>query len=145
MNQDERIDSFLTGIRKLSKLIFKAKSQIVKDFSLKSIHTIILFYLVKKGPLTNASLVRLTLEDKAAVSKALSSLKKSGLVEFSKGYNSQVNLTQNGLEVASIIYDEALDFEKEARKGISEEDANVFLDVLDKYIDNIQGAIKEGQ
>ena len=82
MNEEKRLDDFFTYIRLASKCVFKLKSKAVKNKDLKTIHVEILFYLSYKGPLSATEIVKLTLEDKAAVSKALKVLKEREYINY---------------------------------------------------------------
>lgn len=145
MNEEKRLDDFFTYIRLASKCVFKLKSKAVKKKDLKTIHVEILFYLSYKGPLSATEIVKLTLEDKAAVSKALKVLKEREYINYDNKnkYKEKISLTVSGQILARDIQEEATAALFKARRGISDEDAAVFASTLKKICDNLQAYANE--
>ncbi len=142
MNEDVRLQNFLIEIRQISKLVFLVKNNALKEKGLKQIHTMILFFLYLKGPLTNAELVKLSKEDKAAISKACHLLKNEDLVIFNNGYKEKIMLTEEGKTLAEEIRKDGHLALSEARKGISDEEAKVFVNTLSKIRLNLESYLK---
>lgn len=143
MKEEERLADFFTYIRMLSKLLFRLKSNAVKKLGLKSVHVQCLFYLSYKGNMTFSNLVKLTLEDKASVSKALKILTDKGIVSYHAGYNEEIVLTEEGKKVASEIEKESITALKEARKDIPDEDARIFVSTLKKICMNLKEYVED--
>lgn len=143
MKEEERLSDFFTYIRMLSKLLFRLKSNAVKKLGLKSVHVQCLFYLSYKGNMTFSNLVKLTLEDKASVSKALKILTDKDIVSYHAGYNEEIVLTEEGKKVASEIEKESITALKEARKDIPDEDARIFVSTLKKICMNLREYVED--
>ncbi len=138
-----RLDDFLTYTHLLSKLVFRIKSRAIKDSGLKNIHVIILFYLTYKGPLTFKELVKYTLEDKAAISKALKTLKEKEIILYTQSsYNENIMLTEKGEVIGKEIIFQSHEVLLEARKGIEDEDALIFMKTMKSIIENLEEYIE---
>ncbi len=137
-----RLDDFLTYTHLLSKLVFRIKSKTIKDSGLKNIHVISLFYLTYKGPLTFKELVKCTLEDKAAISKALKTLKEKEIILYTQSsYNENILLTEKGEAIGKEIISQSHEVLLEARKGINDEDALIFMKTMKSIIENLEDYI----
>lgn len=144
MRENERLDEFFTYTRMISRMVTRLRLDAVKEENLKTIHVECLFYLIYKGPLSSAQLVRYTLEDKAAISKALKTLKEKGFVSYKTGYNEKISLLEKGKMLAEQIEEKSFQILKEARDGISDEEAKVFLSVLERICLNLADKFKIG-
>lgn len=100
---------FTYSILRLNKLVQKIKTFEIEKFGLKPIHVMCLYYLNKNPQgLTAKELVELTLEDKAAISRALKIMQESGYAKYSSGgRNAVVVLTDKGKEIAVNISNRA--------------------------------------
>lgn len=78
---------------------------------------------------------------KVAISNALFSMEKSGIIERIKsardGRNKNIKLTQKSLDVFNQMSTIFLKLENEITKGIDENDINIFYEVLEKISKNI--------
>lgn len=136
---NKTFENFTITILKLNKLIQKIKLYEIKDYGLKSIHVMCIYYLDKyKDGITASNLVKLTLEDKAAISRALNLLKKEEYVTYdAKKYNAKIYLTKKGEIIAKYI-------EKKANKAVDEveifekEERNTFYNSLESIYDNLK-------
>ena len=113
MRENERLDEFFTYTRMISRMVTRLRLDAVKEENLKTIHVECLFYLIYKGPLSSAQLVRYTLEDKAAISKALKTLKEKGFVSYKTGYNEKISLLEKGKTLAEQIEERSIQILKE--------------------------------
>ncbi len=139
MNETLRLDDFLTYTHLLSKLVFRIKNKTIKNSGLKNIHVIILFYLTYKGPMTFKELVKSTLEDKAAISKALKTLKEKEIILYSQNsYNEKITLTDKGETIGKEIISQSHEVLLEARKEINDEDALIFMRTMKTIIKNLE-------
>lgn len=141
-NENIRLDDFLTYSHLLSKLVFHIKSQTIKESDLKNIHVMCLFYLEYKGPLTFKEIVKYTLEDKAAISKALKTLKYKKLIAYNNNYNEKIELTEEGDSLGKKILFQSHSALNQARKGISDEQAQIFIDSMKKIIKNLEDFVE---
>lgn len=98
-------ENFTVSILKLNKLVHKIKLYEMEEYGLKAIHVMCVYYLARSEEgLTSKDLVKATLEDKAAISRALSLLCQKGAVTYdSHKYNSVARLTDFGKTVAEGI------------------------------------------
>lgn len=143
-NESLRLDDFLTYTHLLSKMVFLIKSKTIKDSGLKNIHVIILFYLTYKGDMTFKELVKCTLEDKAAISKALKALKEKEIILYSQNnYNEKITLTEKGEEIGKDILSQSHEVLLQARKGIDDKDAFIFMKTMKSIIENLEKYTEE--
>ncbi|MDE6411581.1 MAG: hypothetical protein K2L02_03475 [Clostridia bacterium] len=126
---NERFENFTLCINKLYKLVQKIKLIEMKEFDLKAIHVMCLYTLSVYGAMTASELIKHTLEDKAAISRALKLLSERGFINYgADGYNSLIELTERGEEVAKAIGEKAKravdaaggEFTDEQRKNLYE-------------------------
>lgn len=98
---DKIFEHFTITILKLNKLVQRIKLHESQKHGLKAIHIMCGYYLNEHPEgLTSAELVRLTLEDKAAISRALQSMIQQGYAEKN---GSKTVLTEKGKELAEFI------------------------------------------
>ena len=144
---DNIFENFVISVLKLNRLIQKIKNLEMREYGLKSTHVMCVYYLGKsdKG-LTSGELMRLTLEDKAAISRAVSLLRTKELVACQNGgYNSRIRLTESGKALAEEVFEKiskaveagSADFTEEQRlrfyKSLEEISAN-----LNKYCEKLE-------
>ncbi len=136
---NERFENFTFLILKAGKLIQKIKNIEMKKFGLKAVHVMCIYYLnrVKEG-LTHAELVKATLEDKAAISRALSTLKNKHYISYDeKKYNGLVLLTDEGKKVANVIEKRANNAVNIVGEILTEEERNRFYQSLKSLTENL--------
>ena len=102
---EDLFERFTVSILRLNKLVQRIKIYEIKKFGLKSIHVMCLYYLnCHPEGLTASELVKLTLEDKAAISRALATMREEGYAEYdSATHNADVRLTPKGKQLAEYI------------------------------------------
>lgn len=125
-------ENFTFTILKLNKLIQKIKLVEMEEYGLRAVHVMCIYYLyVSPEGLTSSELVRHTLEDKAAISRSLGTLRERGYVTFdSRKYNSKVQLTAEGGMIAQHIVERAECVVNVTREGLSEEERESFIHAL---------------
>ena len=129
---NRRFENFTFCIIKLYKLVQKIKLIEMKEFGLKGIHVMCIYNLSVHGKMTASELIKLTLEDKAAISRALKLLAQKQLVTYtSDGYNSPVELTELGVSVAEAIEDKAKKAVDAAGGTLSEGQRETFYECLE--------------
>lgn len=98
-------ENFTVTILKLNKLVQKIKNYEMQEYGLKTIHVMCGYYLISHPEgLTASELVKLTLEDKAAISRALKTLQEKGFISYDPNkYNSVIRLTDAGKEFAADV------------------------------------------
>lgn len=102
---DTLFEEFTISILKLNKLVHRIKLYEMEPFGLQAIHVMCLFYIAhSEDGVTAGDLTRQAMEDKAAVSRAISLLKSKGYVRATdQKYNSKLRLTEEGKKVAEFI------------------------------------------
>lgn len=101
---EDRFENFTLTILKLNKLVSKIKLYEMRGYGLKAIHVMCIHCLAGSKGLTAGELAKQTLEDKAAISRALATLKEKGFVEYDAGaYGAEIKLTDGGAKVAEYI------------------------------------------
>lgn len=104
-NMEKIFENFTITILKLNKLVQKIKLFEAQKYDLKAIHIMCAYYL-KEHPegLTSSELVKLTLEDKGAISRALKILQDRNFVKYNQNrHNTPVVLTADGRKFADFI------------------------------------------
>ena len=128
----DRFENFTITVLRLYKLIQKIKLLEMEEYGLRAVHVMCIYYLdLCRDGLTASELVRLTLEDKAAISRALGTLRERGYINYnSRRYNSKIVLTPRGEGIARHVVSRAGSAVAAAGEGLSEEDRNVLYDSL---------------
>ncbi len=133
-------ENFTVAIMKLDKLVKRIKMLEMKKYGLKSVHAMCIYYLGEHpSGLTAGELVRLTLEDKAAISRAVKELSECGLVTCSQcGYNAPITLTERGREMASEFFALAEGAVREVGADFTEEERAAFYRSLGDITENLE-------
>ena len=139
-------ENFTITILKLNKLVNKIKTYEMKEYGLKAVHVMCIYYLNEHPEgLKAADLVKLTLEDKAAISRGLALLRTSGYVIYDPDrYNADIHLTEAGKALAEGItkkYENAVDagsalFSDEEREKFYKS-LQIIAENLKKYYDGL--------
>ncbi len=121
---NNRFENFVISVLRLNKIITKIKLLEMEEYKLRAVHVMCIYYLSEsEDGLTATELARLTLEDKAAISRALGTLRERGYITYdSKKYNSKVQLTDEGKNVAEFINERAENYVDAAGGTLSESD-----------------------
>lgn len=136
---NERFVTFVTGITICYKYIQRIKSAEMAELGLKGPHTMCLFYLHHYDGITAAQLCQLCVEDKAAISRALSTLQKLGyLQQGEKKYRAKLRLTPAGVKVAQRLDELVKEWVDIAAEGVSEEDNAISVRTLDIVANNLR-------
>lgn len=133
-------ENFTITVLKLNKLVQKIKNCEMQEYGLKTIHVMCGYYLnAHPDGLTAAELVKLTLEDKAAISRALKTLKEKGYVDYNPNhYNAVVSLTNDGKQLADFISDKATKAVVAGSYDFSDTERNNFYKALNAIADNLE-------
>lgn len=123
----------------MNKLIQKIKLYEISGYNLKAIHVMCLHCLSESpSGLTASELCKLTLEDKAAISRAVDLLRENGYVEYTPGYNSIIRLSEEGEKLAEVIYKRSAAAVKAVGKDLTEEEREAFYKTLHSIADNLE-------
>ncbi|MDE7329571.1 MAG: MarR family winged helix-turn-helix transcriptional regulator [Clostridia bacterium] len=135
----DRFENFTVAILRLNKIVQKIKLYEMADYGLKAIHVMCIHCLNSTDGLTASDLVKHTIEDKGAVSRALNLLKEKGYVSYDpKKYNSVIRLTDEGKKVAAFIAERA---ERAVNAGggfLTEEKRAELYETLDSISENLK-------
>lgn len=132
----QRFETFVLSINRIYRCIQKIKSQEMTELGLKGTHVMCLFQLRQnRDGLTSAELSALCLEDKAAVSRAVSRLEELGLVRFQSSadkrrYRSKIRLTDAGSRVAEKMMTLIERAVQKGGAGLSDAQREAFYDAL---------------
>lgn len=136
---EDIFEQFTITILKLNKLVQKIKTYEMQEYGLKTIHVMCGYYL-KHHPegLTASDLVRLTLEDKAAISRALRTMLEKGFVIYDpKTYGAVISLTEEGRKLADSITDKAARAVAAGSYEFTEEERRFFYSALETIAKNL--------
>lgn len=140
---DDRFEGFILSIDAIHKCINKIKQDVITDESLKGVHSLWLYELLKSDEgLTSAELASRSGIDRSLVSRELTPLIKEGYIiskgAARRGYNSRFTLTEKGTAVARRISSLALDVQSFASSDVSDEQLLCFYEVLFKIKSNLE-------
>ena len=137
-------ENFTITILKLNKLVQKIKNFEMREYGLKTIHVMCIYYLNNHPDgLTASELTRLTLEDKAAISRALKVLHEKGYANYDPNkYNADIRLTDAGKELASLISKKADKAVCAGSYDFTEEQRNSFYRQLGTIAENLENYYK---
>jgi DNA-binding MarR family transcriptional regulator len=138
----ERFETFTVLVAKINRNIRRIKSEEMAEFNLKSPHVSCLYYLYKAEALTAKELSDMCDEDKAAISRSILHLEKSGYLvcdsQAKKRYKAPLLLTEEGRAVASRIA-EKIDGVLDYVGGFMDQKERLeFYQTLSRISDNIQ-------
>lgn len=135
----DRFENFTVSILKLNKLIHKIKLYEMEEYGLRAIHVMCVYYLNARGSLTAGELTKLTLEDKAATSRALKTLQENGYISYDKeGYNAHISLTPAGRAVAEKIDLKSKSAVESAGGQLTDKERETLYSSLSAIIDNLE-------
>lgn len=133
-------EDFTITILKLNKLIQKIKLSEMEGYDLRAVHVMCIYYLyVTPDGMTSGELAKQTLEDKAAISRSLGTLRERGYVTYdSRKYNSKVQLTEEGEGVARYILERAERAVSATRCELKEQERVLFLQTLRTITEHLE-------
>ena len=138
-------ENFTVSVLKLNKLVQRIKQFEMREYKLKSVHVMCVYYLNEhREGLTASELMRLTYEDKAAISRALRQLRDNGYVKYDvKKYNSVITLTEAGVIIADYVSMKADKAVKAGSADFSEEERVRFYKSLAQITENLKKYYEE--
>lgn len=141
----QRFQDFVTGITVCYKSIQRIKSAEMEELGLKGIHVMCLFFLYhNEDGITAAQLCQLCAEDKAAISRALSTLQEKGyLASTTKKYRSKLKLSQEGILMAEKINSLVEPWVMSGGDGLSEDERNTFYHALGVISNNLSQSLEK--
>ncbi len=133
-------ENFTINILKLNKLVQKIKNYEMREYDLKTIHVMCAYFLYHYPQgLTASELVRLTLEDKAAISRALKTMQDKGFIQYDNNkYNAPIQLTDDGRKLALAIGDKAERAVKAGSADMTDEERIFFYKNLSSIADQLE-------
>ena len=147
----ERFETFILLIDSIHKSINRVKLDVVQDFSVKSVHTLWLYELLKHPEgLTATEIASKSKIDRSLVSREMRALLKGGYISSAdssgkRGYNERLILTENGMRLAEGIAESALLVQQSVSRDISVEELSVFYSVLERISANLTEVNKNGK
>ncbi|MDE7256450.1 MAG: MarR family winged helix-turn-helix transcriptional regulator [Clostridia bacterium] len=136
---------FTSSILTLNKIIQKIKTFEIEKLGLKPVHVMCGYYLNKNPQgLTAKELVDLTLEDKAAISRALKIMQKNGYVQYDfNSRNALIKLTDKGKEIALYISEKADKAVMAGSVDFTEDERIFFYNSLGAIVVHLKNYYKE--
>ena len=101
----ERFEDLTAGVTQVYKNIQRIKKQRMNSLGLKGTQVMCIYYLsIHPGGMTAADLSRITVEDKASISRILAELEEEGYITYEtepgRKYRAPALLTEKGRETA---------------------------------------------
>jgi DNA-binding MarR family transcriptional regulator len=136
---EKRFENFTISVLRLNKLIQKIKLYEMRDYDLKAIHVMCIYYISEHpNGITASELARFTYEDKAAISRALNLMGKKGYVVYDVNkYNAPIHLTEEGKKLATFIADRSNYAVEAGGRTFSEEERLTFYKVIGEICTNL--------
>ena len=130
---------FSASVIRLGKLIQKIKVYEMREYGLKAVHVMCVYYLGEsEDGLTASELVKLTYEDKAAISRAIDALEERGaVVTDAKTHGSVIRLTESGKMLAAAISQKTNLAVQACNAHFNENEKEFFYGSLEKITENI--------
>lgn len=139
---EERYETFTVLIARINRSIKRVKSAEMAEFQLKGPYVSCLYYLSLTDGLTAAALCERCDEDKAAISRSLDDLEKSGYItcESSTGrrYRAPLHLTERGRAVCRGINERIDRIVDSASQGLSEAERKSMYRALNLIAENLE-------
>lgn len=146
-----RFYQFTLLIEGIHKYICKLKFDTAPYLGVKSVHIFWIYelYTHPEG-LIAAELAANSMISRSLISREIDRLLEDGYISMSetghgkrKNYNARITLTESGKALAKMILEEAMQIQRRASQGISDEELAVFYVTLRKFHDNIKLVAKE--
>ena len=140
----KRFETFILSITQIYRYIQKIKDQEMMELGLKGTHAMCLFTLNHyPDGLTSGELAALCYEDKAAISRATSLLRKKELVyidtaDTQKRYRAKLKLTPSGQKIAEKMISLIEYTVMQGGAGLSKSERDIFYLALNKIANNLQ-------
>lgn len=132
-------ENFTVNILKLNKLVQKIKQYEMKEYGLKAVHVMCAYYLLENADgLTASELSKYTLEDKAAISRALLCMREKGFINYDpKTYNANITLTEDGKKFADTVMQKAARAVDAGAADMTDPERVEFYKTLGVIVDNL--------
>ena len=150
LEKPDRFETFVILIDSVHKCISKIKQEISPAPSIKSVHTLWLYELLKyDGGLTSSELAEKSNIDRSLVSREIRALVRGGYIENTpvaekRGYNSRITLTEKGKKIAEKIAEEALEIQNQVSADIDIDSLFAFYATLEKLSQNLAKLTDKG-
>ena len=133
-------ENFTTNVLRMNKYVNKIKTFEMKEYGLKAIHVMCIYYLSEHpNGLKAAELAKFTMEDKAAISRGLAQLRDSGYVAYDADkYNAEIRLTEKGVELAKAIAQKSQRAVEASVAPFTEEERVAFYKSMQVISDNLK-------
>lgn len=137
---ENRFEKFTNLVLKTGKIIQRIKNIEMEEYGLKAVHVMCIYQLSKSTEgLTNKELVKLTYEDKAAISRALDLLKEKEIISSEpKKYNGIITLTEYGNKIADYICEKSDEALEKSGVGVTDKERKALYATLTKIENNIE-------
>lgn len=144
----QRFESFVITINQIYRNIQKLKTREMTEMGLKGTDVMCLFKLDRyEEGLTSAELSTLCMEDKAAISRAVSLLVEKGLITYvdsdsKRKYRAKLILTEEGKNVSARITALISAAVAKGGDGLTDKERAIFYKVLKTISDNLENLIQ---
>ena len=138
----ERFEDLTAGVTQVYKNIQRIKKQRMNSLGLKGTQVMCIYYLsIHPEGMTAADLSRITVEDKASISRILAELEEEGYITYEtepgRKYRAPALLTEKGRETAVKIQQLILQATEAGGQGLTDEEREIFYRALFQIADNL--------
>lgn len=143
---ESRYNHFTVLISSIKKIVNDIKDKEMSEFGLKGTHITCLLYLRllsnSNETVTATDICKVSFEDKAAISRAVSELETLGLLVqeggSAKKYRANLKLTKKGEDIAAVIEEKVNKYEDAASADLSEDEKKVLYHALESIQKNLK-------
>lgn len=146
----QAFDNFTLSLITLNRQVQKIKETEMAAFGLKGNQVMLLYFLGQnKDGLTASQLSKMSLEDKAAISRSLSKLESLGIVApvrtdgSKRDYRVKRFLTPYGQEIVSQMANRINAVMRQGSAGLSEANRNAFYSSMKTISDNLDSILRK--
>ena len=142
----ERFEDLTAGVTQVYKNIQRIKKQRMNSLGLKGTQVMCIYYLsIHPEGMTAADLSRITVEDKASISRILAELEEEGYITYEtepgRKYRAPALLTEEARETAVKIQQLILQATEAGGQGLTDEEREIFYRALFQIADNLSALL----
>ena len=138
----ERFEDLTAGVTQVYKNIQRIKKQRMNSLGLKGTQVMCIYYLsIHPEGMTAADLSRITVEDKASISRILAELEEEGYITYETEPGRKYLLTEKGRETAVKIQQLILQATEAGGQGLTDEEREIFYRALFQIADNLSALL----
>lgn len=140
----DRFETFIKETTAIYRAVQQIKNMEMTELGLKGMHVMCVYFLYKHPDgLTAAQLSEMCGEDKASISRTVTTLKEKGYItedqaDFPKKYRSVISLTESGQALGKIEHEKIVKVFQAGGQGLAEQNRAGFYSSLCLIAENLR-------